>query len=226
MTNILNYKESNWTLLNATMSNGVFTILPGGTASFKLTELILSAVPDSLAFMATCDATIDESNPLVFGVFSVMYALPVDSITQELESDNGLTVLLPIVDSEDLYSTQEQRKYTYGTFTIYNKSDKEVTLIKPKLLRSEIKYINYIDENGLYVSGKTTYTLEIGHTLGDGAFYFNRSYVDKPYYSAPNNPDAVIEPITNAANKYIGGRVTNTNGKTIFVVCYCVIPGD
>lgn len=226
MINILNYTASNWVLTKATLVDNVLTIEPGGTAVFRLTELLLSAVPDALVFTAKHTEKIDIYKPQVYGIFSAMYAKPLDSVSQNLVSDSGLSMLLPLTTDTQRTSSQKQLKYTVGDFTIYNKLPTSVVLTEPELLRSDIKYLNYTDENGFIDSNKTTYTLEVGHTLGDGTFYFNRSYVDEPYYTAPNNPSAVITPITNAANKFIGGTVTNAGEQKTFVVCYCVIPGD
>lgn len=226
MTNILNFVQSNWTLDKATIVDKSITLQVGGSATFTITDLILSAVPDSLVFIANPSVEVDAHKPLIYGIFSAMYANPVDSITQELQPRNGISILLPITNEISCVSKQEQLKYTECNFTIYNKSSKEVVLTDIALLRSDIKYDVYVDEDGYLNSNKTTYTLEIGHTLGDGTFYFNRSYVDEPYYTAPNNPSVVITPITNAADKYIGGKVTNANEQKVFVVCYCVIPGD
>ena len=226
MIEVLNFDAANWNFNNASLINEKLTLLPGGSATFIINPNILSAVPGYLRFVATSSRKIDEYNPLVYGMFSAMYAEPVDTVTEELVSRNGITIMLPINYDAKYMSTQEQLKYTQCTFTIYNKLSKEVSLTNLSLLRSEIKYNVYTDEQGYLYSNRTTYTIEMGHTLGDGSFYFNRSYADEPYYTAPNNQGVTIEPITNAANKFIGGRVSNTGGQRVFVVCYCAVASD
>lgn len=226
MIEVLNFDATNWNFNNASLIDKKLTLQPGGSATFIINPSILSAVPGYLRFVATSSRSIDEYNPLVYGMFSAMYAEPVDTVTEELTPRNGISIMLPINHDARYMSYQEQLKYTQCTFTIYNKFSKEVSLTNLSLLRSEIKYNVYTDEQGYLYSNRTTYTIEMGHTLGDGSFYFNRSYVDEPYYTAPNNPGVTIEPVTNAASKFIGGRVSNTSGQKVFVVCYCAVAAD
>ena len=76
------------------------------------------------------------------------------------------------------------------------------------------------------------YTLEFGEIIGNGVFYFTRSYNDLPYWQVETNDGskAEIELIRKEGyefNPFIGARLSGVNSDTeTLVVFYLTVPSD
>ena len=76
------------------------------------------------------------------------------------------------------------------------------------------------------------YTIEFGEMIGNGTFYFTRSYRDRPYFHI-HTDDGTIGTVellkldTYEFNPYIGARLTGVNSTTsTLLVFYCTVPAD
>ena len=76
------------------------------------------------------------------------------------------------------------------------------------------------------------YTLEFGEIIGNGTFYFTRSYNDTPYWQVQTD-DGTVPVITLIRkegyefNPYVGARLSGVNSDTAtLVVFYLTIPTD
>lgn len=229
MFDFLPSTPDSWTTHNSIVNiedNTIQSIVikPKGSAMAYLYDKHIT-MSSNLTFVGKCDPVESTMQPRILGYLRCMYAKVTDSVSEELMPNNGLVVSLPVNASNRIYTEQEQLKTTDLTFEIVNKSSVEITIYNPALIGADIKNIVYTDDNGLIESNTITYTIECGHTLTNGTFYFNRSYVDMPYYTTPQDPSAVIEPIRNASNKYIGGKVISASSTSTLVVCYCALGG-
>lgn len=76
------------------------------------------------------------------------------------------------------------------------------------------------------------YTMEFGEMIGNGTFYFTRSYRDRPYFHIHTNDGTVgevelIKLDTYQFNPYIGARLSGVNSSTsTLLVFYCTVPVD
>ena len=76
------------------------------------------------------------------------------------------------------------------------------------------------------------YTVEFGEMIGNGTFYFTRSYRDRPYFHIHTNDgtEGTVELLkldTYEFNPYIGARLTGVNSTTsTLLVFYCTVPVD
>lgn len=221
LSEMLDFNAANWVLSNATLVGSVLTIGIGGTATFAITTRQVKEVPDALAFVGTCVPPVDPSNPKVYGLFKATYA----TADEQFAPRSGVSITLPVGQDKEYVTVQEQGMYTECSFTIHNKTGQAISLSAFNLFRSRIQHPLYTDEDGLVNNGSFIYVIEMGHTLDGGDFYFNRSYTDEPYYTMPNNPGATVEPITNAAGRFVGGTVVGASVGKALVVCYCALSG-
>ena len=76
------------------------------------------------------------------------------------------------------------------------------------------------------------YTVEFGEMIGNGTFYFTRSYRDRPYFHIHTNDGTtgtveLLKLDTYEFNPYIGARLTGVNSTTsTLLVFYCTVPAD
>lgn len=229
MFNFLPTKASKWILQKSSIDiqNSEIqsiTISPKGSAKASLRDKQIT-MSSQIIFSGECSPQENTLRPNIIGYLYCMYAQVSDSITEKLTPEKGMVISLPVNQGIDIYTEQEQLKTTELYFEIVNKSSVDITITKPRLMCADIKNIVYTDDKGVIDSNTVTYTIECGHTLTDGTFYFNRSYVDKPYYTTPQDPTAQIKPLVNASNKYIGGKIISAKNTSTLVVCYCALGG-
>ena len=76
------------------------------------------------------------------------------------------------------------------------------------------------------------YTMEFGEIIGNGSFFFTRSYSDRPYFQVQTN-DGTTPVVTltrrgsSDFNPYIGASLSGVNSDTVtLVVFYLTVPVD
>ena len=76
------------------------------------------------------------------------------------------------------------------------------------------------------------YTMEFGEIIGNGSFFFTRSYSDRPYFQVQTN-DGTTPTVTltrrgsSDFNPYIGASISGVNSNTVtLVVFYLTVPID
>ena len=80
--------------------------------------------------------------------------------------------------------------------------------------------------------GTAKYTVEFGEMIGNGSFYFTRSYKDRPYFHV--HTDDGSEPTITLNKKdgddfsyYVGATITGVESSTVsLVIFYCTVPED
>lgn len=76
------------------------------------------------------------------------------------------------------------------------------------------------------------YTIEFGEIIGNGTFYFTRSYNDKPYWQTQTNDGTtpqidLIRKDEYEFNPYVGATLSGVNSDTVtLVVFYLTVPTD
>lgn len=224
MHKVVDMTDRGWNLYLADILGTSVVLQPGGAAMISFDRESLQAVPTRLLFHGTYEAGDTPDNPKVFGKFRALYAKATTKVTEKMEPDRGVSIILPVGRRMDDAALLEQGRYVEAEFVIYNHSDQVVTIEDVELIRSPIRYALTMDEDGLIDGDRTIYTIELGHVLGNGKFYFNRAYIDEPYYTVANGSKATIEPLTNASDMFIGGEVSGAGSAMTIIVCYCTVP--
>ena len=76
------------------------------------------------------------------------------------------------------------------------------------------------------------YTIEFGEIIGNGTFYFTRSYNDKPYWQTQTNDGTtpqidLIRKDEYEFNPFVGATLSGVNSDTVtLVVFYLTVPTD